>query len=304
MARVYNFSAGPAVLPEDVLKQCADEMLDYAGWRHERHGDEPPIFRVQGHHRGRGGAPALPHEHPRQLQGHLHPRRRLPALCHRFHEPGRQRQGRLRDHRQLGQEGLPGGADPRRRPRPWHPRPTRTSPTSPTAPTCPSARTRATSTSARTNTIYGTKFPELPNTKGPRARGGPELDVPLRARGTSPRYGLIHAGVQKNVGPAGVQIVIVREGPRAGRASRRAHDAAPSRPRSTPARSTTRPTAGGIYVCGLVFEWIEKMGGLAAMGGEKRREGQGASTTSSTSPELFSSHRRPGLSLAHERPPS
>ena len=31
MARVYNFSAGPAVLPEDVLKQCADEMLDYAG---------------------------------------------------------------------------------------------------------------------------------------------------------------------------------------------------------------------------------------------------------------------------------
>ena len=29
MARVYNFSAGPAVLPEDVLRKCADEMLDY-----------------------------------------------------------------------------------------------------------------------------------------------------------------------------------------------------------------------------------------------------------------------------------
>ena len=31
MARVYNFSAGPAVLPEEVLGECADEMLDYAG---------------------------------------------------------------------------------------------------------------------------------------------------------------------------------------------------------------------------------------------------------------------------------
>ena len=31
MARVYNFSAGPAVLPEEVLKEAADEMLDYKG---------------------------------------------------------------------------------------------------------------------------------------------------------------------------------------------------------------------------------------------------------------------------------
>ena len=33
MARVYNFSAGPAVLPEEVLKEAADEMLDYQGYR-------------------------------------------------------------------------------------------------------------------------------------------------------------------------------------------------------------------------------------------------------------------------------
>ena len=31
MARVYNFSAGPAVLPEEVLKEAAEEMLDYRG---------------------------------------------------------------------------------------------------------------------------------------------------------------------------------------------------------------------------------------------------------------------------------
>ncbi len=41
MARVYNFSAGPAVLPEEVLKEAADEMLDYQGTGHVRYGDEP-----------------------------------------------------------------------------------------------------------------------------------------------------------------------------------------------------------------------------------------------------------------------
>ena len=79
------------------------------------------------------------------------------------------------------------------------------------------------------------------------------------------RYGLIHAGVQKNVGPAGVQIVIVRED--------LIPDDLPGVP--TMLRLRTQADAGslyntpncwGIYVCGLVFEWIEKSGGLAAMG--------------------------------------
>ena len=41
MSRVYNFSAGPAVLPEAVLKEVADEMMDYQGSWNVRHGDEP-----------------------------------------------------------------------------------------------------------------------------------------------------------------------------------------------------------------------------------------------------------------------
>ena len=43
MGRVYNFSAGPAVLPEEVLKEAAEEMLDYRGNRHVSDGDEPSI---------------------------------------------------------------------------------------------------------------------------------------------------------------------------------------------------------------------------------------------------------------------
>ncbi len=46
MSRVYNFSAGPAVLPEEVLKEAAEEMLDYRGMRYVRNGDEPPLQNV------------------------------------------------------------------------------------------------------------------------------------------------------------------------------------------------------------------------------------------------------------------
>ena len=43
MSRVYNFSAGPAVLPEEVLKEAAEEMLDYRGCGMSCDGDEPPF---------------------------------------------------------------------------------------------------------------------------------------------------------------------------------------------------------------------------------------------------------------------
>ena len=46
MKRVYNFSAGPAVLPEEVLREAAEEMLDYKGTRHVRDGNESPLQSV------------------------------------------------------------------------------------------------------------------------------------------------------------------------------------------------------------------------------------------------------------------
>ena len=114
------------------------------------------------------------------------------------------------------------------------------------------------------NTIYGTRFPELPNAKG-HVLVADQSSMFLSEPVDVTRYGLIHAGVQKNVGPAGVQIVIVRED--------LIPDDLPGVP--TMLRLRTQADAGslyntpncwGIYVCGLVFEWIEKSGGLAAMG--------------------------------------
>lgn len=51
MSRVYNFSAGPAVLPEEVLQEAADEMLDYRRVRHVSHGDESSLEDVRPDHR-------------------------------------------------------------------------------------------------------------------------------------------------------------------------------------------------------------------------------------------------------------
>lgn len=114
------------------------------------------------------------------------------------------------------------------------------------------------------NTIYGTKFKELPNTKGKVLVSDVSscfLSEPVDVI----RYGLLYGGVQKNIGPAGVVIVIIRE------------DLIPDEvPSYTPtmlrysihaengSMYNTPPTYG-IYICGKVFQWLKQTGGLEAM---------------------------------------
>ena len=50
MSRVYNFSAGPAVLPEEVLRGGSGRDAGLSGQRYVRHGDEPPLQGFPGHH--------------------------------------------------------------------------------------------------------------------------------------------------------------------------------------------------------------------------------------------------------------
>ena len=79
------------------------------------------------------------------------------------------------------------------------------------------------------------------------------------------RFGLIYGGVQKNVGPAGVTIVIVRDD----LVREDVHSATPTILRyKTMADSGSMyntPPCWGIYICGLVFDWIARQGGLDAM---------------------------------------
>ena len=115
------------------------------------------------------------------------------------------------------------------------------------------------------NTIFGTQFHELPacgETPLVSDVSSCFLSEPLDVA----RFGLVYAGAQKNAGPAGVTVVIVREdliedGP--------ALSVCPSyldyRLEAAKGSMYNTPNTFGIYLCGKVFHWVEDQGGLEAM---------------------------------------
>ena len=113
------------------------------------------------------------------------------------------------------------------------------------------------------NTIYGTKFAELPDTG----------NVPLVADLSScilsepvdvSKFGLIYAGAQKNMGPAGLTVVIIRED-----LIGKARDITPTmfnyQIHADNGSMYNTPPTYGIYILGLVLDWIKEKGGLEAM---------------------------------------
>ena len=122
-------------------------------------------------------------------------------------------------------------------------------------------------------TVYGTRYTHLPETG----------DIPLVSDVSSmflsepvdvSKYGLIYGGVQKNVGPAGVVIVIVRD-------DLIREDVLPFTPtimryktQADAGSLSNTPPAYGIYVCGLVFKWLKEQGGLEAI--QKRNQEKAA----------------------------
>ena len=113
------------------------------------------------------------------------------------------------------------------------------------------------------NTIYGTRFTELPDTG----------NVPLVADLSScilsepvdvSKYGMIYAGAQKNMGPAGLTVVIIRED-----LIGNARDICPTmfnyQIHAENGSMYNTPPTYGIYILGLVLDWIKEMGGLEAM---------------------------------------
>ena len=119
------------------------------------------------------------------------------------------------------------------------------------------------------NTVYGTKFHKLPDTKG-KPLVADQSSCFLSEPCDVSKYGVIYAGVQKNVGPAGLAIVIIRED-----LIREDLDiVTPTMLKwktQTDANSLyNTPNCFGIYMCGKVFKWLKKQGGLEEM--KKRNE--------------------------------
>jgi phosphoserine aminotransferase len=120
-------------------------------------------------------------------------------------------------------------------------------------------------------TIQGVEFPYIPEASAPLVAdmSSTILSRPLDVS----RYGLIYAGAQKNIGPAGLAIVIVRE-----ELIGKAGDGVPAmldyQTHADAGSMYNTPPTYSWYLAGLVFQWLKDLGGLEAMGAINQRKAE------------------------------
>lgn len=263
MARVYNFSAGPAVLPEEVLKEAAEEMLDYNGsgmsvmeMSHrsktydkiikDAEADLRTLLNIPAHYKVlflQGGASLIFASVPMNLMKN----RKAGYIL-----TGQWAKKAFAEAKIYGEAvELASSAD-------------KTFSYIPDCSDLPITDDMDYVYICENNTIYGTKYHTLPDTKGKILVSDVSscfLSEPMDVT----KYGMIYAGVQKNVGPAGTQVVIIRE-------DLLTDDVLPCTPTMMKYKIHAdndslynTPPAYGIYICGKVFKWLLNNGGLSAM---------------------------------------
>ena len=263
MARVYNFAAGPAALPEEVLKEAADEMLDYKGtgisvmeMSHRSKAFETIINEARDDLRDLLGVPD--DYEILFMQGGA--TTQFAAVCMNLMK------NKAADYIVTGQWAKKAFAEGKIYGR-ANKIATSEDKTFTYIPDCsdlPVSDDADFVYICENNTIYGTKFPVLPNTKG-KVLVADQSSMFLSEPCDVSRYGVIFAGAQKNIGPAGVCVVIVRK-------DLITEDVLPGTPtllkyhiQAENKSLYNTPPAYGIYICGKVFKWLKKQGGLEAM---------------------------------------
>lgn len=263
MSRVYNFSAGPAVLPETVLKEAADEMLDYRGtgmsvmeMSHRSKAYQAIIDQAEADLRKLMGIPenykVLFMQGGASQQFAMIPMNLMKNKVADYIITGQWAKKAWQEAQMYGQaNAVASSAD-------------KTFSYIPDCSDLPISENADYVYICENNTIYGTKFWQLPNTKGKDLVSDVSscfLSEPVDVT----KYGMLYGGVQKNIGPAGVVIAIIRE-------DLIREDVLPGTP--TMLRYKTHadngsmyntPPAYGIYICGKVFQWLLAMGGLEVM---------------------------------------
>ncbi|MGL6202361.1 MAG: 3-phosphoserine/phosphohydroxythreonine transaminase [Lachnospiraceae bacterium] len=263
MSRVYNFSAGPAVLPEEVLESAAAEMLDYKGtgmsvmeMSHRSQAYTEIIETAEKDLRELMGIPD--HYKVLFLQGGAS--QQFAAI------PMNLMKNRVADYIITGQWSKKAAQEAEKYGE-VHRIASSEDKTFSYIPDCsdlPVSDNADYVYICENNTIYGTKFNTLPNTKGKLLVADISscfLSEPIDVS----QYGLVYGGVQKNVGPAGVVIVIIRE-------DLIREDVWPGTPTMLTYKTHAdakslynTPPSYGIYICGKVFQWLKGMGGLEEM---------------------------------------
>ena len=120
------------------------------------------------------------------------------------------------------------------------------------------------------NTIYGTRFPAVPDVGGATLVADMSSCIMSEEIDVS-RFGLIYAGAQKNIGPAGLTVAVVRED-LLGAARPETPSMLDYKLQAEAGSMYNTPPCWSIYVAGLVFRWVEENGGLAAMGKRNREK--------------------------------
>ena len=263
MSRVYNFSAGPAVLPEEVLKEAQEEMLDYRGcgmsvmeMSHRSKVFKNIIDEAEADLRDLMGIPSnykvLFLQGGASLQFSMIPMNLMKNGVADYIVTGQWAKKAYAEAQKYGKANKIASSEDK---------------TFSYIPDCsdlPISPDADYVYICENNTIYGTKYKKLPNTKGKTLVADVSscfLSEPVNVSD----YGIIYGGVQKNIGPAGMVISIVRD-------DLITDDVLPGTP--TMMKFKTHADAGSlyntpncycIYMCGKVFKWLKKMGGLEVM---------------------------------------
>ncbi|MXP76397.1 3-phosphoserine/phosphohydroxythreonine transaminase [Lachnospiraceae bacterium WCA-9-b2] len=263
MSRVYNFSAGPAVLPEEVLREAAEEMLDYNGtgmsvmeMSHRSKAFQEIIDTAEADLRDLMGIPedyaVLFLQGGASQQFAMIPMNLMKNKSADYIVTGQWAKKASEEAKKYGKVNIvASSAD-------------KTFSYIPDVSDLPISEDADYVYICENNTIYGTKYQELPNTKGKLLVADVSscfLSEPVDVT----KYGVIYGGVQKNIGPAGTVIVIIRK-------DLITDDVLPLTPTMLKYKTHAdagslynTPPAYGIYICGKVFRWLKKQGGLEAM---------------------------------------
>ena len=263
MSRVYNFSAGPAVLPEEVLKEAAEEMLDYKGcgmsvmeMSHRSKDFQDIIDEAEKDLRELMNIPDNYKVLFVQGGGHVQfamvPMNLMKNKVADYIVTGQWAKKAAKEAEKYGEVHVVASSEDK---------------TFSYIPDCSDLDISEDADYVyicENNTIYGTKFKELPNTKGKTLVADVSscfLSEPVDVS----KYGVIYGGVQKNVGPAGVVIAIIREDLITDDVLEGTPTMLKYKTHADAKSLYNTPPAYGIYICGKVFKWLKKQGGLEAI---------------------------------------
>ena len=263
MDRVYNFSAGPAMLPEEVLKEAADEMLNYRGsgmsvmeMSHRSSDYQLIIDEAEQDLRDLLGIPSnykvLFLQGGASQQFAMIPMNLMKNRVADYIVTGNWAKKAAEEASIYGKVNIVASSKDKN------------FSYIPDLSDLPIDSDADYVYICQNNTIYGTTIKTLPNTKGKDLVADVSsmfLSEPMDVT----KYGLIYGGVQKNVGPAGVVISIIRD-------DLITDDVLPGTPtmlrykiHADSGSMYNTPPCYGIYICGKVFKWLKNIGGLEAM---------------------------------------